>query len=111
MNHERKVTLDSALFEAMAACYYGGGPDFWSRTGHPRPSAADADTVPISPAEVEDEVVPATIYNGDVGSPFDSSAMSRFAGPGMRVTPMDLAAEQATKGDTNASESGSTEEE
>lgn len=110
MNPERKVTIDASLFEAMAACYYGGGPDFWARTGAPRPASGSCEPPPVVDEPVDSEYEPPIVFNGDSNSPFDSSAMSRFAGPGMRVTPMDLAAEQTTTGDDDASESGSSEE-
>jgi len=78
------VAVPARLFEAMSACYYGGGPDYWERTGQHRPGVGtppepDESTVQWEPPEVPPQ------------EPLD--AFSSFGGSGVRVTRHDLAAQ------------------
>jgi hypothetical protein len=91
MNQGRNVTIDAALYEAMAVCYYGGGPDYWARTGQSRPTGIETQT------SLDQEAEPTIVFNDDTHQVFekmyDSDVFNRFTGPGTRVIPMDLAAE------------------
>jgi hypothetical protein len=83
------VTIPVRLYEAMAACYYGGDKDYWDRTERPKPSASILETHWPDEGPVNSPSLPVEHYTP---RPVTNDIFAGYEGNGVRVQRRDLAA-------------------